>query len=94
MRVLQHVAPRLPANKPYYLMSVGTPEDLMADIVSDIGMLDCVMPTRSMCSDWLFTRFGDIEIKNVIHRNDPRPPGETHGCYTYSSFLRAYLHHL
>ena len=82
MRVLQHVAPRLPANKPHYLMGVGTPEDLVAGVASGVDMFDCVMPTRNARNGWLFTRFGDIKIKNAVHRNDPRPLDETCGCYT------------
>ncbi|QUP52901.1 tRNA guanosine(34) transglycosylase Tgt [Ralstonia syzygii] len=94
MRVLQHVAPRLPANKPHYLMGVGTPEDLVAGVAAGIDMFDCVMPTRNARNGWLFTRFGDIKIKNAVHRNDPRPLDETCGCYTCRNFSRAYLHHL
>ena len=94
MRVLQHVAPRLPANKPHYLMGVGTPEDLVAGVAAGVDMFDCVMPTRNARNGWLFTRFGDIKIKNAVHRNDPRPLDETCGCYTCSNFSRAYLHHL
>jgi len=94
MRVLEHVAPRLPANKPHYLMGVGTPEDLVAGVASGVDMFDCVMPTRNARNGWLFTRFGDIKIKNAAHRNDPRPLDESCGCYTCRNFSRAYLHHL
>jgi queuine tRNA-ribosyltransferase len=94
MRVLSHVAPRLPANKPHYLMGVGTPEDLVAGVAAGVDMFDCVMPTRNARNGWLFTRFGDVKIKNAAHRNDPRPLDETCGCYTCRNFSRAYLHHL
>jgi queuine tRNA-ribosyltransferase len=88
------VAPRLPADKPHYLMGVGTPEDLVAGVAAGVDMFDCVMPTRNARNGWLFTRFGDIKIKNAVHRNDPRPLDETCGCYTCRNFSRAYLHHL
>ncbi|MGO4302885.1 tRNA guanosine(34) transglycosylase Tgt [Cupriavidus sp. RAF12] len=94
MRVLEHVAPRLPANKPHYLMGVGTPEDLVAGVASGVDMFDCVMPTRNARNGWLFTRFGDVKIRNAAHRNDPRPLDESCDCYTCRNFSRAYLHHL
>lgn len=94
MRVLEHIGPRLPADKPHYLMGVGTPEDLVAGVASGVDMFDCVMPTRNARNGWLFTRFGDIKIKNAVHRNDPRPLDEHCGCYTCRNFSRAYLHHL
>lgn len=94
MRVLRHVGPKLPANKPHYLMGVGTPEDLVEGVANGVDMFDCVMPTRNARNGWLFTRFGDIKIKNAVHRNDPRPLDESCGCYTCRNFSRAYLHHL
>ncbi|SPR98160.1 tRNA guanosine(34) transglycosylase Tgt [Cupriavidus taiwanensis] len=94
MRVLEHVAPRLPANKPHYLMGVGTPEDLVAGVAAGVDMFDCVMPTRNARNGWLFTRYGDVKIKNAAHRNDPRPLDEGCACYTCRNFSRAYLHHL
>ncbi|WP_374627114.1 tRNA guanosine(34) transglycosylase Tgt [Pandoraea sp.] len=94
MRVLEHVAPRLPANKPHYLMGVGTPEDLVAGVAAGVDMFDCVMPTRNARNGWLFTRFGDLKIRNASHKTDTRPLDETCGCYTCRNFSRAYLHHL
>lgn len=94
MRVLEHVAPRLPADKPHYLMGVGTPEDLVAGVAAGVDMFDCVMPTRNARNGWLFTRFGDVKIKNAAHRNDPRPLDESCACYSCRNFSRAYLHHL
>ncbi|WER45388.1 tRNA guanosine(34) transglycosylase Tgt [Cupriavidus sp. WKF15] len=94
MRVLEHVAPRLPANKPHYLMGVGTPEDLVAGVAAGVDMFDCVMPTRNARNGWLFTRYGDVKIRNAAHRNDPRPLDEGCACYTCRNFSRAYLHHL
>ena len=94
MRVLDHVAPRLPANAPRYLMGVGTPEDLVAAVGMGIDMFDCVMPTRNARNGWLFTRFGDIKIRNAKHRDDPRPLDERCACHTCRHFSRAYIHHL
>jgi len=94
LRVLARTAPRLPADRPRYLMGVGTPEDLVAGVVAGIDMFDCVMPTRNARNGWLFTRFGDVKIKNAKHRSDTAPLGATCGCYTCRHFSRAYLHHL
>jgi queuine tRNA-ribosyltransferase len=94
MRVLSHVGPRLPADKPHYLMGVGTPEDLVAGVANGIDMFDCVMPTRNARNGWLFTRFGDIKIKNARYRDDTEPLDETCDCYACRNFSRAYLHHL
>ncbi|MDR1853528.1 MAG: tRNA guanosine(34) transglycosylase Tgt [Azoarcus sp.] len=93
-RVLAHVAPRLPVDKPRYLMGVGRPEDIVAGVTAGIDMFDCVMPTRNARNGWLFTRHGDVKIKNAAHRADTRPLDETCGCYTCRNFSRAYLHHL
>ncbi|MBV8629000.1 MAG: tRNA guanosine(34) transglycosylase Tgt, partial [Paraburkholderia sp.] len=94
MRVLEHVAPKLPADKPHYLMGVGTPEDLVAGVAAGVDMFDCVMPTRNARNGWIFTRFGDIKIRNAVHRNSLRPLDEQCGCYTCRHFTRGYLHHL
>ncbi|HEX7634861.1 MAG TPA: tRNA guanosine(34) transglycosylase Tgt [Noviherbaspirillum sp.] len=94
MRVLQHVGPRLPADKPHYLMGVGTPEDLVAGVANGIDMFDCVMPTRNARNGWIFTRFGDIKIKNSRYKDDDKPLDETCECYACRNFSRAYLYHL
>ncbi|MFO1398191.1 MAG: tRNA guanosine(34) transglycosylase Tgt [Burkholderiales bacterium] len=94
LRVLARTAPRLPADRPRYLMGVGTPEDLVAGVVAGVDMFDCVMPTRNARNGWLFTRFGDVKIKNAKHRADTAPLDATCGCYTCRNFSRAYLHHL
>jgi queuine tRNA-ribosyltransferase len=93
-RILAHTAPRLPANAPRYLMGVGTPEDIVFAVSQGIDMFDCVMPTRNARNGWLFTRHGDVKIKNAAHKNDLRPLDATCGCYTCRHFTRAYLHHL
>ncbi|HEU5436472.1 MAG TPA: tRNA guanosine(34) transglycosylase Tgt [Telluria sp.] len=94
MRMLAHVGPRLPANKPHYLMGVGTPEDLVAGVANGIDMFDCVMPTRNARNGWLFTRFGDVKIKNARYKDDQGPLDESCSCYCCKNFSRAYLHHL
>ena len=93
-RILAHTAPQLPRDKPRYLMGVGTPEDLVYAVGQGIDMFDCVMPTRNARNGWLFTRYGDVKIKNAVHKNDTRPLDDTCGCYTCRHFTRAYLHHL
>ena len=105
LRVLQHIGPKLPANKPHYLMGVGTPEDLIAGVQNGIDMFDCVMPTRNARNGHLFTRFGDVKVRNARHKNDPGPIDATCTCYTCQGqthangsvsggFSRAYMHHL
>ena len=93
-RILSHTAPRLPEDRPRYLMGVGTPEDLVYAVSQGIDMFDCVMPTRNARNGWLFTRFGDIKIRNARYKLDTRPLDETCTCYTCQHFSRAYLHHL
>ncbi|MFZ4691220.1 MAG: tRNA guanosine(34) transglycosylase Tgt [Burkholderiaceae bacterium] len=93
-RILAHTGPRLPTDKPRYLMGVGTPEDLVDGVAHGIDMFDCVMPTRNARNGWLFTRYGDIKIKNARHKNEQIPLDETCSCYTCQNFSRAYLHHL
>ncbi|TWO69730.1 tRNA guanosine(34) transglycosylase Tgt [Caenimonas sedimenti] len=105
LRIMAHTPHRLPANKPRYLMGVGTPEDLVEGVAQGVDMFDCVMPTRNARNGHLFTRFGDLKIRNAKHRSDERPLDETCGCYTcrghtradgsvQGGFSRAYLHHL
>ena len=105
LRIKAHTPHRLPGNKPRYLMGVGTPEDLVEGVAQGVDMFDCVMPTRNARNGHLFTRFGDLKIRNARHRTDPRPLDESCGCYTCKGMLppggaasggfsRAYLHHL
>jgi queuine tRNA-ribosyltransferase len=93
-RILAHVAPRLPAKKPRYLMGMGTPEDLIEAVGAGVDMFDCVLPTRNARNGWLFTRFGDIRIRNARYRDDTAPLDEHCGCHTCRNFSRAYLYHL
>ena len=94
LRLLAHTAPRLPADKPRYLMGVGTPEDIVAGVCAGVDMFDCVLPTRNARNGWLFTRYGDIRIRNARHRSDTAPLDPTCGCHACRHFSRAYLHHL
>ena len=94
LRILNHVAPRLPEQAPRYLMGVGTPEDLVEGVAQGIDMFDCVMPTRNARNGWLFTRFGDVKIRNAKYRDDTRPLDPSCSCHTCKNFSLSYLHHL
>lgn len=94
IRILAHTAPKMPANKPRYLMGVGTPEDLVYAVSQGIDMFDCVIPTRNGRNGWLFTQYGDVKIKNAFYKNDTAPLDVDCECYTCKHFTRAYLHHL
>jgi queuine tRNA-ribosyltransferase len=93
-RIVAHTAPLLPAQSPRYLMGVGTPEDLVDSVASGVDMFDCVLPTRNARNGGLFTRFGDVKIKNARHRADTAPLDASCACYACRHFTRAYLHHL
>jgi queuine tRNA-ribosyltransferase len=92
--VMHRVVPRLPTDKPRYLMGVGTPEDIIEAVAAGLDMFDCVLPTRNARNGWLFTRCGDIRIRNARYRDDSAPLDEHCGCYTCRNFTRAYLYHL
>lgn len=93
-RILKHVAPQLPVDRPRYLMGVGTPMDIVNAVAQGVDMFDCVLPTRNARNGWLFTRNGVIKLRNSQYRLDTTPPDEQCGCYTCRHFTRAYLHHL
>ena len=92
--IVDQVAPRMPDDKPRYLMGVGTPEDLVRGVCAGVDMFDCVLPTRNARNGHLFTSSGVVRIRNATHRTDPGPLDETCACYTCAHFSRAYLHHL
>jgi queuine tRNA-ribosyltransferase len=95
LRIMAHTPRRLPAHKPRYLMGVGTPEDLVEGVAQGVDMFDCVMPTRNARNGHLFTRHGDLKIRNARHREDAGPIDESCRCHTCArGFSRAYLHHL
>jgi len=93
-RIVAHTPHRLPAHKPRYLMGVGTPEDIVEGVAAGVDMFDCVMPTRNARNGHLFTRFGDLKIRNTRHKTDERALDPTCTCSTCAGFSRAYLHHL
>ncbi|WP_147684510.1 tRNA guanosine(34) transglycosylase Tgt [Vogesella mureinivorans] len=93
-RMLTELKDMLPAEKPHYLMGVGTPEDLVHGVANGIDMFDCVMPTRNARNGWIFTQWGDIKIKNARYKDDKKPLDEQCECYACRHFSRAYLHHL
>ena len=93
-RIEAFIAPRLPEERPRYLMGVGTPEDIVEAVANGVDMLDCVLPTRNARNGWLYTRHGDVKIRNARHRTDTGPLDPTCSCYTCRNFSRAYLHHL
>jgi queuine tRNA-ribosyltransferase len=94
LRILAHTTPLLPENRPRYLMGVGTPEDLVAGVAAGVDMFDCVMPTRNARNGWLFTRHGDLRLRNARYRDDTGPIDPDCACHACSHFSRAYIHHL
>ena len=107
LRVMAHTPHRLPADKPRYLMGVGTPEDLVEGVVQGVDMFDCVMPTRNARNGTIFTRHGDLKLRNARHKSDPQPLDASCTCHACAGtsglswadggregFSRAYLHHL
>ena len=93
-RVLSFLAPKMPEDKPRYLMGVGRPEDLVEGVRRGVDMFDCVMPTRNARNAHLFTSEGVVRMKNSPHKDDTRPISDDCDCYTCSNYSRAYLHHL
>lgn len=94
LAVLDALTPDMPQDKPRYLMGVGKPEDIVDAVCRGIDMFDCVMPTRNARNGHLFTRNGDVRIRNARYQSDTRPVDEACGCYTCRNFSRAYLRHL
>jgi queuine tRNA-ribosyltransferase len=94
LQTIEATVPHLPADRPRYLMGVGTPEDILESVARGIDMFDCVMPTRSGRHGQAFTRFGKINLRNAKHADDPRPLDPEHRCPALSQYSRAYLHHL
>lgn len=94
MRVLDIVVPELPAERPHYLMGVGTPLDIIEAVARGVDMFDCVMPTRNARNAYLFSRDGKVKLRNAANRTSDRPVDDECGCYTCQNFSRGYLHHL
>jgi queuine tRNA-ribosyltransferase len=93
-RILAHTAPQLPVDKPRYLMGVGTPSDLVFAVSQGIDQFDCVLPTRNARHGVLFTRRGDMRIRNARWKTDTAPIDDECSCHTCTHFSRAYMHHL
>lgn len=93
-RILEHIVPHIPEDKPRYLMGVGKPEDLVEGVRRGIDMFDCVMPTRNARNGHLFTTEGVIKIRNAKHKTDTSPLDAECDCYTCKNYSRGYLHHL
>ena len=94
MQVLDDLMPHMPADRPRYLMGVGTPEDLVEGVRRGVDMFDCVMPTRNARNGWLFTRDGILKLRNARYEKDGLPPDPACACYTCQNYSRAYLRHL
>lgn len=94
IRILNHLPPLMPADKPRYLMGVGKPADIVEAVRRGVDMFDCVMPTRNARNGHLFTSEGVIKIRNAKHRHDTSPLDPACDCYACSNFSRSYLHHL
>jgi len=94
LKMLEVTTPVMPADKPRYLMGVGTPDDLLESVARGIDQFDCVMPTRAGRHGLAYTRFGKVNLKNARHMDDPRPLDAESACPAASSYSRAYLHHL
>ena len=93
-RILNAIGPKMPQNKPRYLMGVGKPEDIIRAVQRGVDMFDCVMPTRNARNGHLFTSEGIIRIRNSLYKDDLTPLDPESDCYTCSNFSRSYLHHL
>ncbi|ERP92245.1 queuine tRNA-ribosyltransferase [Marinobacter sp. ES-1] len=94
IRILDHLPPKMPEDKPRYLMGVGRPEDIVEAVRRGVDMFDCVMPTRNARNGYLFTSTGIVKIRNARNRHDTGPLDERCDCYTCQNFSKSYLHHL
>lgn len=94
LETLARTVPLLPADRPRYLMGVGSPEDLVESVMRGVDVFDCVLPTRVARNGAALTRTGRINLRNLQHAADPRPLEEGCTCYTCTHFSRAYIRHL
>ncbi len=94
IRILDYLPPKMPDDKPRYLMGVGRPEDIVEAVRRGVDMFDCVMPTRNARNGYLFTSTGIVKIRNAKNRHDTGPLDERCDCYTCQNFSKSYLHHL
>jgi len=93
-RIMSFVTPKMPKDKPRYLMGVGTPADLVQAVLAGVDMFDCVLPTRNARNGWLYTSTGVVKLRNAKYRFDEGPLDENCSCYTCKNFSKSYLHHL
>lgn len=93
-RIVEYITPKMPENKPRYLMGVGKPEDIVEAVRRGVDMFDCVMPTRNARNGHLFTSTGVVRMKNSPHKTDTSPVSDSCECYCCRNYSRAYLHHL
>jgi len=93
-RIMSFTTPRMPEDKPRYLMGVGTPTDLVKAVSAGVDMFDCVLPTRNARNGWLYTSTGIVKLRNAQYRFDEMPLDENCSCYTCKHFSKSYLHHL
>ena len=93
-RIMSFITPRMPEDKPRYLMGVGTPTDLVNAVSAGVDMFDCVLPTRNARNGWLYTSTGIVKLRNAQYRFDEMPLDENCSCYTCKHFSKSYLHHL
>lgn len=93
-RIMSFTTPRMPEDKPRYLMGVGTPTDLVNAVSAGVDMFDCVLPTRNARNGWLYTSTGIVKLRNAQYRFDEMPLDENCSCYTCKHFSKSYLHHL
>ena len=94
LAMIEETVPVLPSDRPRYLMGVGTPDDILEAVARGVDMFDCVMPTRNGRHGMAFTRYGQINLRNARHADDPRPLDETSPWPAARNYSRAYLHHL
>lgn len=94
IRIISEIGEKLPADKPRYLMGVGTPKDLVEGVLHGIDMFDCVLPTRNARNGWLYTSTGVVKIRNNQYRLDTNPVDSACECYTCSHYSRSYIRHL
>ncbi|MDR6659480.1 queuine tRNA-ribosyltransferase [Tardiphaga robiniae] len=94
LAMIEEVVPILPSERPRYLMGVGTPDDMLEAVARGVDMFDCVMPTRNGRHGMAFTRYGQINMRNARHQDDPRPLDEESTWPAARDYSRAYLHHL
>src|SRR5690606_25122963 len=94
LAMLEATCPQLPADRPRYLMGVGTPDDILKSVARGIDMFDCVMPTRAGRHGLAYTRRGKVNLRNARHAEDHRPLDEESDCPAARDYSRAYLHHL